>query len=239
MPDGPLAPAESSGQPKPAELSGHQLALHNALAKKNKLLAAMYLGALSVYQQSINPDRLALTAHDLRELMEKLPRHLDIPVATQPVTVKKQPSLIDKVKALVQGWKKAKRNSNCFGNPLWSGKIDGPLQRYLVRLEEFSLWVETNRPTRKQQTGKVIRRLDPQSRPLPPTIEDLRIEEWDQCHDYFEGVSHHNRDATVEEFVRWLDVLESFLLDRLCPRTYDDRSIIDKIIREGEADAKP
>lgn len=230
---------ESSGQPKPVELSGQQLVLYKALVKKNQLVAKMYLGALSVYQQNINPDRLALTAHGLRELMEKLPRHLDMPLAAQPSVVTKRPSMKEKVKALLQDWKKAKKNSKCFDKQSWSGEIDGHLQKYLTQSEEFSQWVEADHPTRKQQTGKVLRRLDPQSRPLPPTIEDLRIKEWDQCHDYLEGVSHHNPDAMPEEFGRWLDVLEGFLLDSLCPRTYDDRSTIDEIIREGEPDAKP
>jgi len=191
----------------------------------------MYLGSLLVIRQMENPDLLALTAHGLRELMEKLPRYLDLPVAAKP------PSLKEKVRNLLQSWGNAAKHSPCLLNPAWSGTIDGSLQKFLKRAQEFFAWFEGEHPTRRQQTAKVLRSLDPMGRPLPAPIEQLRIEEWDKCHDYFEEVSHHTILSSQEDFTSWLAVLECFLLDRLRPRTFEDHTEIDRIISEGEANA--
>ena len=48
----------------------------------------MYLGALMVFDQGGNPDRLALAAHSFRELMEKLPRYIDVPAESSPSSAK-------------------------------------------------------------------------------------------------------------------------------------------------------
>jgi hypothetical protein len=220
-----------NGQPTPLQLSGQQRALYEALSEKDERLAGMYLGSLLVLRQIENPDLLALAAHGLRELMEKLPRYLDLPVAAKP------PSLKEKVRSLLQSWGSAARHSQCLLDPAWSGAIDGPLRKFLKRTQEFFSWFESEHPTRKQQTAKVLRSLDPINRPLPAPIEQLRIEEWDKCHNYFEGVSHHTILLPPEDFTSWLAVLERFLLDRLRPRTFEDHTEIDRIISEGEANA--
>ena len=220
-----------NGRPTPLQLSGQQRALYEVLSEKDERLSGMYLGSLLVFRQVENPDSLALAAHGLRELMEKLPRYLDLPVATRP------PSLKEKVRSLSKSWSNAERSSERRGNPAWSGAIDGPLQKFLKKTEEFFAWFKLEHPTRRQQTAKILRSLDPMDRPLPTPIEQLRIEEWDKCHDYFEGVSHHTILSSSEKFTPWLVALERFLLDRLRPRTFEDHSELDRIIREGEGNA--
>jgi hypothetical protein len=54
--------------------------------------------------------------------------------------------------------------------------------------------------------------------------------------DFFQAISHHLKTTDETEFRQWLDALERFLLDRLCPRTFSDIDVIDTIIREGESD---
>jgi hypothetical protein len=82
-------------------LSGQQQTLLIALNEKDPKAAKMYLGALHVFQQRANPDRLALAAHGLRELMEKLPKYVDIPARGQ---AKSQPTLYVKVRELADSW---------------------------------------------------------------------------------------------------------------------------------------
>jgi hypothetical protein len=53
-----------------------------ALTEKHERLRVMYLGALYVLR-SDNPDRFALGAHSIRELIEKLPDHVDLPAAAR------------------------------------------------------------------------------------------------------------------------------------------------------------
>ena len=163
----------SIGQPS---LSGQQRALYEALVKKDQRLANMYLGSLLVLNHTHNPEHLAHASHSLRELMEKLPMYLDMPVPTQ------LPTLKVKVQQLSQVWDHTHRNSTCRGNPGWQGSIDKPLLKLLTKMEEFFGWFATERPTRKQRTSKILRNLDPIGLPLPKPIEDLRIEELSLIH---------------------------------------------------------
>jgi len=50
--------------------------IFTALSGKHARLAAMYAGACHVLVSG-NPDHLALAAHNVRELIEKLPDHVD------------------------------------------------------------------------------------------------------------------------------------------------------------------
>jgi hypothetical protein len=54
---------------------------------------------------------------------------------------------------------------------------------------------------------------------------------------FFEAVCHHGNDATIEDFCRELAALETFLLDRVCPRTFADLDMIDSLIREDSGNA--
>ena len=73
-----------NGQLTLLQLSAQQRALYEALAEQDKRLAGIYLGSLLVLSQLENPDSLALAAHSLRELMEKLPKYRDLPAAKKP-----------------------------------------------------------------------------------------------------------------------------------------------------------
>lgn len=221
-----------NSEPTSLRLSGEQIALHKELADKNPVLARMYQGALYVLEQSENPDRFALAAHGLRELMEKLPRYLDIPKEANSV------GMTAKVRDLYKCWCSARKRSSCHHDGKWSGRIDKGLQTFLKKTQEFFAWLEVDRPSRKQSVAKILRVLDPLRRALPAPIEKLRVDEWDGIHNYFEGVSHHNLPGTVDEFASWLLALERFLLDRLIPRTFEDHEKIDQIIREGDKNAQ-
>ncbi|WP_447964854.1 hypothetical protein [Nitrospira sp. Ecomares 2.1] len=210
-------------------LSGRQRALHSKLGQKNTQLGSIYLGALHVLNQNQNPDRFALAAHGLRELMEKLPRYLEIPIEANDT------SLMQMSRTLADQWRRAKNQSKCHNDTLWDGVLDEPLRKYLGESENFFSKFDKNRPSHKKQAANVIRRLDPQGQTLPLTIENLRVKEWDHCRDYFVAVSHHNHSTAQQEMEQWINALEVFLLDRLVPQTFDDFSIIAAIIKEGES----
>ena len=214
--------------PQLLQLSGHQQTLYGALHAKGVMLGIMYHGALSVFQETGNPDRLALAAHGLRELMEKIPRYLDLPQE------KSSSNMLGEVRGLHDSWRDTVTKTNCLKDGRWSGAVDKFLERFLKRSQEFFQWVEDNRPKRKQYAAAVLRTLDPLPYPLPYAIEKLRVNEWECIHDYFEKVSHHNGVVTIEEFTSWLANLERFLLDCLVPRTFEDHVKIDEIIEEGE-----
>jgi hypothetical protein len=202
------------------ELTGQERALYEALLTLDEGLARMYLGSCFVRDQLQNPDRHALRAHGLRELMEKLPKYRDVPV------VSKSPSLKDKVRQLASSWKPefAATDSTNVKN----------LSRFLVGSKDFFEWFSTEHLTRREQAATILRQLDPLSRRLPDAIEGLRIKEWQACEGFFQGVSHHTLRCTDDEFEAFQDTLERFLLDRLRPRTFEDQAELDAIIEEGE-----
>lgn len=216
---------------KPLELLGPQRALHIVLVEKNEHLGNMYIGALAAVQNDSNPERLSQAAHSLRELMEKMSAYMNLPVKV------KSESLGMKVREFSLEWKKVRTKSERQGNPEWSGQMDGPLQKFLKKAEEFFLWFEQHQPKRKDQIAQTLRTLDPMGRPLPLPLEKLRVDEWETIRDYLVGVAHHQILAVQDEFISWLDALERFLLDRLRPRTFADHDMIDSIIREGETHA--
>ena len=135
--------ASAHGSPEEAVLSGRQRALFQALGKKDQQLALMYLGALSVLKNMLNPERIAQAAHSLRELLEKLPRILDMPIQAKP------PSMMDKIRPLEQTWSKAKTESSCLKTNPHSDVIDKPLRKFLDEVDSFFTWLGSDRPTRK------------------------------------------------------------------------------------------
>lgn len=211
-----------------AQLIGQQQTLHEALINKDPKLARMYLGSIAVLGQKSNQERLPLAAHGLREMMEKLPKYLEIPVQA------KGQSLKQKIQELSSRKDKAARNSSCHFKDGWRGEIDKPLDQLLQDLDEFFLWFIEANPTRKQRIARVIRVLDPSPSFLPKPLEEIQVSVWDRCNSYFQGVSHHTLESSEEEFSSPLSVLERFLLDRLSPRTFEDFAVIDDLIRVVE-----
>lgn len=210
-------------------LSGQQRGLYEALAEKDIKLASMYYGAIKVISDGSNPDRLTLAAHGLRELIEKIPSYLDIQIKAGAESLKV------KVRELEGQWELAKSSSSCFQNPNWNGEIDKPLEKLLKKVQYFFDWFKEQYPRRRAEIAKTLRKLDSSARSVPKPLEELRVEEWERVRDFFQAVAHHRIWPSFEEFQKWLDALEKFLLDRLRPRAFEDLSAIDALIREGES----
>jgi len=215
------------------KLSPPQRRLFEDLVLKGDQLAGMYFGALSVLRQRENPDFLALAAHGIRELMEKLPGHFDLPLRSKAY------SLGNEVNQLDGQWLKTLANTACRGVGGWGGQIDRSIGTFLGTLEGFFERYRQSRPTRRQERVGLFRRLDPRGLPLPDVIEDSWVKQWDDLNGFFQGVAHHTRATSVDEFSARLAHLEQFLVDRLRPRTFEDHTALDQLIREGEADDNP
>lgn len=225
--------AGNKGELSEGQLTGRQRVLYVELQKREGVLADMYNGARLVLEQEQNPDRLALAAHGFRELMEKLSRHLSV--------APKRPSLspAGMLRELSERWNRARKSTCYSADSGWAGPIDDHLRKFLSKVASLLEQFDQAIPTRKTRVAEVVGSLDPSDAPLPRRIGDLRVEEWDRCDSYFQSVSHHNaKDLTEAEFLRYVDVLETFLVDRLRPRTFDHQDEIDTIIREGKEDAQ-
>jgi hypothetical protein len=191
----------------------------------------MYLGAVTALSHTDNPDHLAQSAHSVRELMEKIPAFLDIQMRAH------QESLGSRVRELEDRWQTTIERSTCYDDGSWSGEIDRPLLKLLETLQQFFDWFGEHHPRRRIEVATILRRLNGSGHTLPTPLEDLEVQRWMRIRDYFLAVAHHGKQVTQDEFERWLDALEMFLLDRMRPRTFADFDAIDDIIKEGEGGA--
>jgi hypothetical protein len=208
----------------PLAMSGQRRALLEALTERDRRLADMYAGSLHALGHTANPDRVAQAAHSIRELIEKLPAYIAIPVPERP------PSLKPEVQRVIADWKKAKIETATIAT------VDPKSRKFLASWEKFVTWFEDNHASRRARTAATLRGLDPAGRALPGPIEGLRVAEWQEIDQFFVRAAHHGA-CSDEEYGGWLDAFERFLLDQLRPRTFEDFSALDAIIAEGERDA--
>lgn len=225
-------PALAVNKRQNMQFSGQQSALYIALLEKDQMLANMYVGTLTVLKHNENPDHLALAAHGVRELMEKLPLFVNVPIKAQSKALKSE------VRNLEKTWLTTRNKSQSYNNQTWEGEIDAPLHKLLKKLHLFFEWFDDDYPSRKAEFAETLRGLEISGRTLPTPLEELNIKAWFEIRDFFQSVSHHqNPTTTDDEFCQMLEALERFLIDRLHPQTFTDFNKIDEIIREGESDA--
>jgi hypothetical protein len=210
-------------------VSGQQRALFKALRDRSEGIAQMYLGALYALDQTSNPDRLALAAHGIRELLEKLPMTVGI--------TPRRPDIVGKCQQLAVKWKSHALKSNTHNNGRFSGEIDVRLHRFLAVAKGFFDWFEA-RPNRRDERTEMIRQLDAMQVAMPSAIEKIRTDELAHYVDYFNAISHHNGSTTDEEFKVNLGQLEAFLLNYFYPRTFDEFAELDELMNAGRANAK-
>ncbi len=212
-------------------LTAKQKAFAERLGEKYPLLHRMYLGALGVLQQAENPDRFSLAAHGIRELMEKIPEYLDVDMPAH------REDLRCKVDELEKKWLKASAASECPKGGTWEGLIDPPLRAALREVGLFFDWRKNHMPRRRQEVGNVLKELDGTKKSLPEPLKNLNVEYWQEIQGFFLKVSHHRKTTDEQEFERWMDSFETFLLDRLSPRTFADIDEIDALIHQGKGNA--
>jgi hypothetical protein len=209
-------------------LSGQQLGFFQALAEQDGRIARWYLGARMTLSNTRNPERLQQAAHSLRELMDKLLPVLGLPAEAEGGR------LGDRFADMTVRWETAKEQSRCHSDGIWSGEIDEAARRGFIAVDEAIVWQRQNRPRRRETYRATIRALDVSRRPPPSWIEDTHVQLWNDLRDYFVRVCHHDRVTDEDEFRGALDTLESFVLERLKPRTYAEQVALDQLIAEAE-----
>lgn len=207
-------------------LDPHQKELEKALKEKNESAANIYLGAILISKQPGNPDRIALCAHGLRELMNLLPKFIDVPVIKEA-----QQQLGHFADALVEDWRTMAGQEKWPGEPAWNGGIDDSLRKVLQRT---TLLVEAHigiREGRRVQVKEIIKKQNFSAVPLPENIEDLKAKEWDTYRNYFTKTAHHS-STTADDFLGYVTHFEHLLLNYLKPRTFDTHNELLKMIEE-------
>jgi hypothetical protein len=218
-------------QPEPSDfraLTPRQQRLFDALVSREVgggenpgKLARMYLGAVLVRNQVANLDAIPLAGHGLRELMEKLTRHLDVPNAYVAGLVGKVEELVRKRQAFTGAPAEAR---------------DAKQAEFVDCAEKLADWFPERHTPRKKWGSEVIDRLDPRSGTLPSPVKQPHIDLWNRCHKTFEDAAHHG-SVPADVFDEHLRLLEDFLLERFKPPAVENQRAIEDIVREGETDA--
>ena len=217
---------ESDVQPdpkRPVGLAREQQRLHDALSERGEKLGAMYLGGLQVLEDTANPDRVAQSAHSMRELMEKI------------VDPKRRPGLTAKVNEVEDRFRDQKPKTNCHSDSTgWAGTIDPPLRKILQRLEDFLDWFVAFYPRKKERFRHALSRMEGTDLVVPEASFRIHWKTWRELEEYFVGVSHHGKPTSTEELRKRITELEDFLVLRLLPTTFVDLDAIDALLKESD-----
>jgi len=185
------------------------------------MLGPIYAGGLRVLEDDSNPDRLAQSAHSMRELMEKIEQERLPPVEAQFGQIREQ---------FLSGRARSPCHSDESG---WAGEIDPHLSTLLDRLGAFFDWFAEVRPRRRALFESMLGRLDPSGLALPAPLVGRTWKRWKEIRGFFVGVSHHGKDTDLDTLRKKIADLEVFLSDRLLPRTSAELDAIDAIIEEA------
>ena len=207
---------------RPVALSREQRRLHGALCEHGEQLGAMYLGGLWVLHDAANPDRVAQSAHSMRELMEKI------------VDPKRRPGLKAKVNEVEDRFRAQKSRTKCHSDSAgWAGPIDPALRKILQKLEDFLDWFAAFYPRKKERFRHALSRMEGTDLVVPEASFRTHWKTWRELEEYFVGVSHHGKSTSTEGLRRRIVGLEDFLESRLLPTTFDDLDAIDALLKES------
>lgn len=207
--------------------TAEQEALVACLARRSEKLARIYGSCLPVLDDRENPGRLPLTAHSMRELIDKSPILTGRQPASQGDTV------ANRIQPLKQAYQAMKAQGFDEHSPL--DVAEPVLRRVLGELDRFFEWMEANRPQVEKRIAEMLSDLSGPGQPLPVDISDNEVARWMAANGYFKKIAHHGLDHVNEnEFMHHMTFVETVLLQRLRPPAIPDLDVLDALIEEGE-----
>lgn len=207
-------------------LSGRQQRLRRALEKKDPVLGKTYSGVYVSLQNEAHPDGIAVAAFEARELMDRLPRHMDVPI--------QKGGLRSKVKELKGKWDKFVRTDE-YKKKWWPKKKAKKLEKMLTKIDAFFSWNEKIFPLKREEALKTLRGLDGYSPTLPAEVEGEQVDEWMALKDRFNDIAHHNSESNRQEIEGLMLRLETLLFPRLAPDTKAELDTMNALIRYVES----
>ncbi len=204
-----------------------QEALVACLTRRSEKLARIYGSCLPVLYDEHNPDRFPLTAHSMRELIEKSP----LLTGRQPVPP--GDGMGNRIQRVRLAYLAMKAQGFTETSPL--DTAEAAVRGVLGELDSFFEWMEVNRPQAERRTAEMLGNLSGPGPSLPVDVSDNEVAQWMTADDYFKKVAHHGQDHVNEnEFMVHMTFIENVLLQRLRPPAVADLDVLDALIREGE-----
>ncbi|MDY0391065.1 MAG: hypothetical protein RBQ88_09120 [Desulfobulbus oligotrophicus] len=201
------------------------LEILNTAKSQKYSLADWYHGALYAAKNKHNPDRFCQAAQSLRELLEKLPRvfvESDIPELRRPNFLEMRRKLYSRL-----------RSDKTRYQETWKDEtIDTDLEKTILNaIEYFEL---AQKPTRREKIDYTMSKIDPMHDTLDQRIRSEKSKQFQNVWNFFEGLAHHNSDATEELFWQNLSLVERIILDLLAPITAQDQGAIRAILKKPQ-----
>jgi hypothetical protein len=164
----------------------------------------------------------------LRELVNGLPNHLDVPEVTG--------SLGEFFGWLRDTWRPlAARRVSMASGEVWIGTtIEPRFGRFLADLDGKIEDYAATHPLRREMHQSALARLDPRLSQTPESVQLAVVKNWMRMQDVFNSATH---SSNPEEFETAVERFEEFLIDRLAPKTFEKRDAIAALVREGERGA--
>jgi len=203
------------------------------LEKRQANLSSIYNNGVMLLDVKNLSNRLHLSAHCMREVIEKLERCLI-------VYEQGDKSLKSSTMALQEYWHKTVAREAITMDLPWPLDTQGDIQSFLARCEKFLSDSSLILMKQKEIALAVVQELMRQSGvdELPAAILTDKAETWFKCKEYFIATSHH-RSTTEDVFQAHFSALEILFHGLLVPpRTFENMQKILDIIEKGEGNAK-
>jgi hypothetical protein len=213
----PEPPDDPSNLRFPALNSRSQEVLET-LARQKGRAAPFYEGALRALADRANPVGPEMTAYALRELIQELERPVGGP--------QEGPKLGDLLGRFRAKWKSAPRR------PDDRGLVDH-CDPAVFAADQFLDDADAGHLSRRDRAQETLSGLDPVRRPSPPDTQQARVEELMKFRKEFNEALHSPRPTDVFALGSLVEGFETFLLAIFRPRTFDDFSEIDELLKEG------
>ena len=207
-------------------LTAMQQALFGALGNMDPRLSDFYLGAILVLRDASNPVRMPQAAHVLREILDAV---LEAQSVEGGVPSGDMGTRLGPAEA---AWNRVRDSRANEGREDWW--MDDHLRSFLDAMRDFFTWKTHERKARREQMREAVRGLDVSRRVLPPVLEEEVVRDGMRLRQYFIKVCHFDVAAEENVFLERLSEFESFLLNRLSPRTFADQSALDALSEEGQ-----
>lgn len=202
-----------------------------ALEERAPSLVDLYKAGVALLEWNDVPAHAALVAHEFRELMDKLPRILDLPTV-------RPPQVRERLRDLEDRFGRAAKASSCHSDGVWAGKIDDSLRQFLEELRAWFEQPDIDLRTRRNAARDLIRATDPSGAPMPQVIEDRELARWNAIEQYLIDTAHHRIRPPLEEVLGYVDDLEDFLASRMRPPAAEEYAEIDQLIAEAEREGE-
>jgi hypothetical protein len=229
----PASGAGPTGAEPKQELPPQRTKLLDAFRDLDSRVASMYEAAIRMMDSPELEDAMSLAGHAMRELMDRLPQALDLPLGQKS-------RLFARLDQLQERLDQAHATSSCATEDSWSGSIDASL---LAVIEAAEVLIEERKefwPSRTKTAAELMKRLEPGFVQRTEPMAKREAKSWSESHRYFEQVSHHHNlygelETTSDEFESRVRGIEVLLLNKLRPPTAADFAEIDELMATFEA----